>query len=71
MNYKGVGELLKSRELQEYEREIAESLRAKCGPGYETDVKIMPTRAIASVYTDTKEAMVDNANNNTLLRAIG
>lgn len=39
--------------------------------GYSSDVKQMGSRVIASAYTDTPAAMIDNGRRQTLLRALG
>lgn len=71
LNSAGVRELLKSGEMEALLREKAGEIASRCGEGYESDSKQMPTRVIASAYTGTKEAMQDNLENNTLLRNLG
>lgn len=39
--------------------------------GYASDVKQMGSRVIASAYTDTPAAMINNGRRQTLLRALG
>jgi hydroxymethylglutaryl-CoA reductase len=70
LNYAGVGELLKSQEIADTVKEVAEQVAARAGDGYATDVYQTGTRVIASVYTETEEAMKDNIENNTLLKAV-
>lgn len=50
--------------------ELAEKARNKCGDGYDYDMLVATKRTVASVYTDTPEAMVDNMKNNTILKAL-
>ena len=45
-------------------------MAARAGDGYATDVYQAGSRVIASVYTETEEAMKDNLENNTLLKAV-
>lgn len=71
LNSEGVRELLQSQEMQNALQEIATDIQSKCGADYATDVQVMQTRAIASVYTDNAEALKDNSENNTLLKALG
>lgn len=71
LNTEGVRELLQSQEMQDALQEIATDIQGKCGPDYATDVQVMQTRAIASVYADNAEALKDNSENNTLLKALG
>ena len=70
LNRAGVGALLKSPELEALLRERAGEIAGRCGAGYETDTAHMGTRVIASVYTGTEDAARDNAENNTILRAL-
>ena len=71
LNYAGVGELLRSSEMEEMLRETAQEVASRAGPGYEVDTYRAGTRVIASVFTDTDEAAQDNLDNNTLLKAVG
>lgn len=70
LNSSGVGQLLKSAELEALLKEQADAIAARCGSGYDSDTKMMGTRVISSVYTDTLEAVRDNMDNNTILRAL-
>ena len=71
LNDAGFIELLKSQDIANAVKEVAEQVAARAGDGYATDVYQAGTRVIASVYTETKEAMKDNLENNTLLKAVG
>lgn len=68
LNSAGVRELLRSDDLGEKLESLAEGISGRCGEGYEHDRKLMPTRVIASAYTDSADARRDNLKNNTLLR---
>ena len=68
LNSAGVRELLRSGEMGEIVYGLAASAATRCGDGYSADRKLMPTRVVASVFTETKEAMRDNMQNNTILR---
>lgn len=50
---------------------IASQANSMSKGGYSSDVKQMPTRVIASAYTDTPAAMIDNGKRQTLLNALG
>ena len=67
LNYKGVGELLHSSEMQSVLMEAADSIATNAGEGYKAVQ--MSTRVI--VVPDTQEAEQDNYDNNTLLKARG
>ena len=65
LNYEGVGELLKSGEMQSVLMEAAQNIASNAGEGYKAVQ--MSTRVI--VVPDTEEAEQDNLDNNTLLKA--
>lgn len=69
LNSRGIREILKSSGMKECVKKCADDIKSRCGSGYETDVKYMGTRVIASAYTATSDAMRDNLENNTLLKA--
>lgn len=68
LNTKGVGQLLKSDTMRAVLEDASSDIARRCGEGYLYDSKMMGTRVISSVYTDSFEAMKDNLDNNTILR---
>ena len=70
LNYKGVGELMKSKAMQTVLMEHATSIKNRCGDGYEQDVRVGKSRANAMVKATTYQAKKDNMDNNTLLKAV-
>ncbi len=60
--------MLRSSEMQAVLREHADRIAGRCGEGYASDTYLTGGRAVASAFTETKEAMRDNLDNNTLLR---
>lgn len=70
LNSKGIRELLRSEEIGSAVKGVADGIAQRAGAGYASDTKVMPGRVIASAYTETPEAMQDNLDNNTLLRAM-
>lgn len=70
LNYDGVGQLLKSAEMQGVLEEKATGIKNRAGEGYAQDVYVGKTRANAMVYADSYKAKRDNKKNNTLLRAV-
>lgn len=70
LNYAGVGQLLKSTEMQHVLEEKATAIKNRCGDGYEQDIYVGKTRANAMVYAETFEAKRDNMKNNTILKAV-
>ena len=70
LNYSGVGQLLKSAEMQKVLEEKATGIRNRAGEGYKQDTYVGKTRANAMVYADSYAAKRDNMKNNTLLKAV-
>lgn len=70
LNTKGIEALLKGSETGQMIGELAARVAANAGNGYASDTKQMGSRVIASAYTETEEAMKDQMENNTLLRAL-
>lgn len=66
LNYKGVGELLHSSEMESVLMSYANATAGRAGEGYKA--LQMGTRVI--VVTDSDEARQDNLDNNTLLKAV-
>lgn len=65
LNYKAVGQLLHSSQMQSALMQGANQIAANAGAGYKA--KQMKTRVI--VVPETEEAERDNLKNNTLLKS--
>lgn len=63
----GVRALMRSPEMQAVLKARADTVKDRCGDGYEAYVA--QTRAVAVVETATRQAADDNSTNNTLLKA--
>lgn len=70
LNSAGVRELLRSEEAKQVCAEKAHEILARCPEGYETDIYTGKNRANAMVWPATGKARRDNAENNTLLKAL-
>lgn len=71
LNEAGVrDELLKSPQIQAVCMGYANRIQAKCGAGYSINTHTGPNRVNVMVYAETKEAIKDNLENNTLLKAL-
>ena len=70
LNRKGVGDLLKSAEMGSVLREYAEGIRGRAGDGYELIERTYGTRKVAAIRPESDEAIRDNLENNTLLKAV-
>lgn len=72
MSNAGVQELLKSSEVQDELSNHAQGIASRAGVGYEVvSGDRGKTRSRVWVVADSYEAMVDNARNATLARALG
>lgn len=71
LNGAGVGDLLKSSELQSYCREKANEIAGRAAGKWEVRTGIGRFRAFAAVSTQDRETYVQNLRNNTLLKAMG
>lgn len=70
LNRAGVRELMQSEEAMNAMLQYATEICNRCPDiGYEADVKVGKTRAVAMVKATTYEARQDNYENNTLLKA--
>lgn len=70
LNRRGVRELLRSREIQADLERRAQRIAAAAGPGHEVTVEQGRNRARAAVRTDTIDAMISEATDHTLTRAL-
>lgn len=70
LDYKGVGDLMKSEAMQAVLKEHATRIRDACGDGYEQDIYVGKNRANAMVSATTYQARRDNMKNNTILKAV-
>ena len=70
LDYAGVGQLLKSSEMQTMLSGIARAKALQAGEGYGSDCRVLSTRAVATVFPDSEEAAHDNYENNTLLKVV-
>lgn len=71
LNRGGVRELLRSSEAMSVCKRYAEAVRGRVGEGYEVTTFVGTNRVNASVHAETYEAKKENADNNTLLKALG
>ncbi|QOW64958.1 hypothetical protein IDM48_11560 [Rothia amarae] len=71
LNRKGVGEILRSPELRKVALDRAQKIANASGEGYAATSRIGSKRARASVFTESREARLDNAKRQTILRNVG
>ena len=71
LNSEGIEALLSGAEVRSLVQSEAEKIASGAGSGYATDVRKVGDRIRGEAYTATKEAMKDNLENNTLLKAAG
>ena len=68
LDHEGVGQLLKSEEMQSVLISYASAVQNRAGDDY--SVYVGRTRANVSVRADNDNAVQDNYENNTLLKAV-
>ena len=71
LNYAGVGELLKSKEMARVLAEHGHTVLGRLPHGYGMSEGETTQRAKVTVGTRTRQAESDNKKNNTLLKALG
>lgn len=70
LNINGLRELMKSSAMQSQLESAAQSVASAAGEGYESAVHVPGVVPIATAYPATPEAVQDNYDNNTLLKAL-
>jgi len=70
LNRAGVKALLRSEEMRAICEKHASDIVRRCGEGYETDSFVGRNRVNVMVSASTYEAKRDNAENNTILKAV-
>ena len=70
LNSEGVRELLRSPEMAGICKSHAMAIAKRAGTGYSVSVFTGVNRVNASVLTETPEAMRENLESNTLLKAV-
>lgn len=71
LNIEGLVNLRRSQPFMDLVEDYAEKVRDSCGEGYATSSNVGRRRANARVYTQDITGILDNEENNTLLRAVG
>lgn len=70
LNRSGVRKLLKSPEMENGLSQIAFAAVNRLGEGYEASYYTAQTRAVASVCAESASARKENAESNTILKAL-
>lgn len=70
LNSAGIRELLRSKEAAEVCKEQADKAQSRLGDGYIVTTYTGKGRVNASVYAESYAAKRDNAENNTILKAL-
>lgn len=71
LNKSGVRELMQSAEMMAICKEYADNALGILGDGYEVSTHTGKTRVNASVIATSYEARKENAEDNTILKAVG
>lgn len=70
LNHKGMKELLKSDEINNEIQSKANEIKERLPEGYTIIRKRGKNRTKAVIATKSRTAMIDNQNNNTLIKAV-
>ena len=70
LNSQGVRELLQSQEMMGICKQYASRAQSKLGDGYEVSTHTGKTRVNAQIKAETYKARKDNAENNSILKAL-
>lgn len=70
LNRKGVQRLLKSKEMQNGLSAIAFAAQSRLGDGYTASYYTADTRAVAEIRADSLSARKENAETNSILKAL-
>lgn len=70
LNRKGVQQLLKSKEMQNGLSSIAFAAQSRLGDGYKASYYTANTRAVAEISADSLSARKENAETNSILKAL-
>ena len=70
MDHAGARQLLKSVEVQEDLKRRVEAIAQRAGTGFEAEVKVGRTRAVASVTAETADAMRAESKDRVLTKAL-
>jgi len=70
LNRAGIRNLMKSSEMQDGLSQIAFAAKERLGDGYEAGQFVAKTRAVAQVSAVSIDAIKENAETNSLLKAL-
>lgn len=70
LNHAGVRKLLKSQELENGLTGLAFAAQNRLGDGYEARYYTAPTRVVAEVRAESYAARKENADTNSILKAL-
>ena len=71
LNRRGVGELLKSKQMEKSILLSVNKVKSRAGSNYEVQETKVQSRIVAFCKTKNKAGRRDNLKNNTLLKALG
>ena len=70
LNSAGIEEMLKGSGVQSMLKEYASRVASQAGAGFVNKVEVRQTRAVATVWPESKEAKHEAFDNNALLKAL-
>ncbi len=70
LDHDGMRALLQSEEIQSVLEQVAQSRLSGVSGNFETEVEVLPTRAVARIKPADAKTYYSNLKHNTLLKAI-
>lgn len=71
LNLPGLNELMKSSAMQSHLKQAGRAVANAAGEDYDCSTYVLNFVAVENIYPTSAKAAIDNANDNTLLKALG
>lgn len=71
LNLPGLNELMKSAEMQSHLKQAGRAVANAAGEDYDCSTYVIRYIAVENIYPTSAKAAIDNANDNTLIKALG
>jgi len=71
LNLPGLNELMKSSAMQAHLKKAGQAVASAAGDEYGCSTYVLNFVAVENIYPESAKAAIENANDNTLLKALG
>lgn len=71
LNLPGLNELMKSAEMQAHLKRAGRAVANNAGEDYDCATYVINYIAVENIFPTSAKAAIDNAHNNTLVKALG